>query len=155
LDEQLRRPESEPIRFEDRVASLEHWESADPPARGQMDEGVGPDGRLCLHVVTRSEAFASWRTKARLLPGHYRFEGKARVSSVKPLSTGAHQGAGLRIGGQVRQSEDLLGTSAWSLLTTEFEVGQGGGAVEFICELRASSGEAWYDVSSLLVRRMD
>ena len=155
LDEQLRRPEPEPIQFKDGVAFLADWESADPPAQGLMDKGVGPDGRISLHVVTRSEAFASWRTKARLLPGHYRFEGKARVSGVKPRSTGAHQGAGLRVAGQARQSEDLLGTSAWSLLATEFEVGPSGGDVEFICELRASSGEAWYDTASLLVRRLD
>ena len=155
LDEQLRRPEAEPIQFKDRVALLADWESADAPAQGQIDKGVGPEGRLCLHVVTRSEAFASWRTKARLLPGRYRFEGEARVSGVKPLSTGAHQGAGLRIAGEARQSANLLGTSAWSLLATEFEVGQSGGEVEFICELRASSGEAWYDTASLRVRRVD
>jgi hypothetical protein len=155
LDQQLRRPELEPIQFKDRVASLANWESADPPGQGRMDRGAGPDGRLCLHVVTRSEALASWRTKARLLPGHYRFEGKARVSGVKPLSTGAHQGAGLRIAGQARQSENLLGTSGWSLLATDFEVGQSGAEVEFICELRASSGEAWYDTASLRIRRVD
>jgi hypothetical protein len=155
LAEQLRRPEPEPIQFKEGAASLAGWESADPPAQGQMHKGVGPDGRLCLHIVARSETFASWRTKARLLQGRYRFEGKARVSGVKPLSTGAHQGAGLRIGGRPRQSEDLLGTSTWSLLATEFEVGQSGGDVEFICELRASSGEAWYDSASLQVRRVD
>ena len=155
LNEQLRRPEPEPIQFKDGVALLANWQSADPPAQGQMDKGVGPDGRICLHVVTRSEAFASWRNKARLSPGHYQFEGKARVSSVKPLGAGAHQGAGLRIAGHLGQSEGLLGTSGWSLLTTEFEVGQGSGEVEFICELRASSGEAWYDAASLRVRKLD
>ena len=35
---------------------------------------------------------------------------------------------------------DLLGTSGWSLLATEFEVGQSGGEVEFICELRGHLG---------------
>lgn len=156
LSEQLSRPEPVPVQFHDGVALLADWQSADPPAQGQMDKGVGPDGRICLHIVTRSEAFASWRTKARLMPGHYQFEAKAKVSSVNPLPAGAHQGAGLRIAGQARQSEGLLGSSGWTLLTTQFEVlGQTDGEVEFICELRASSGEVWYDTASLQVRSLE
>jgi hypothetical protein len=74
---------------------------------------------------------------------------------VKGLSSGAHHGAGLRIGGRPRAEEGLLGTSDWRMLKSEFQVNQGGAEVEFICELRASAGEVWFEKDSLRVLKLE
>jgi hypothetical protein len=83
--------------------------------------------------------------------GQYRFEGKVTVSGVKPLPFGVHQGAGLRVAGSTRQSENLVGDASWRGLQAEFHVQSDNTVVELICELRASSGEAWFDAASLKI----
>jgi len=154
LTERLTQAEPEPLRFSDGAAGLAGWAEADPPKDGQMDITADSQGIRCLHLLNRLDGFPSWRTKVRLGPGQYRFEANVRVSDVRPLSFGTHQGAGLRVAGQARQSEDLVGTSAWRVLSSEFEVGEGFPEIEFICELRASKGEAWFDCASLRVVRV-
>ena len=151
----LAQPKTAPMDFKNGTADLTDWNPADAPASGAVDKGAGPDGRPCLHIVTRTEAFASWRSNRWLPSGRFRFEGRVKVAGVQPLATGAHQGAGLRVGGQPRQSKDIIGDSSWTDLVAEFEVGRSGAEVEFICELRASCGEAWYDCGSLRVRKME
>jgi spore coat protein H len=151
LERQLSQARVPELEVTNGVGLLDGWSKADLPSSGQMDRVTGPEGIACLHIQTSSEASPSWRTKAELKAGHYRFEGKVRVSGAKPLGFGAHQGAGLRIGGQARQSEDLLGDSDWRLLVESFDVSAGGAEVEFICELRANKGEAWFDCGSLRV----
>jgi hypothetical protein len=139
------------LEFTNGVRLITEWIKTDVPPSGQMDQATGPNGLACLHIFTASEASPSWRAKAQLKGGHYRFEAKVRVSGAKPLSFGTHQGAGLRIGGQSRQSEDLTGDSDWRLLAERFEVDSPGAEVEFICELRANCGEVWFDCASLRV----
>ena len=83
--------------------------------------------------------------------GRYRFEGRARVAGVQPLSYGLHQGVGLRVGSKARRMDSLTGDSPWRMLTAEFQVEQSIEEIEFICELRARAGEAWFDLDSLKV----
>jgi len=150
LELQLTQLPLPPLTFTNGVGLLENWRKSDETGSGQLD--LVKSGRSpCLHIVTSSDTSASWRTKALLTTGHYRFEGKVRVSDVRPLGFGTHQGAGLRIGGQTRQSNDLTGSSDWHLLAETFEVGQTNQEVEFVCELRASRGEAWFDCASLRI----
>jgi spore coat protein H len=154
LESQLSGSALPPMQFTNGTALLTAWTSTDSPSSGKMDQVDGPDGLACLHVVTSLEASSAWRARARLNAGHYRFQAKVRVSAVKPLAFGTHQGAGLRIAGQPRQGEDLTGNSDWRLLSHSFEVLPPGADVEFICEFRASSGEAWFDSSTLRVVRV-
>jgi hypothetical protein len=116
-----------------------------------MGIGLSPDGIASLEILTREDATPSWRTKAVLEPGRYHFEGNVRVEAVKPLPFGTHQGAGLRIAGNVRQSADLVGTASWRVVIAPFEVRGSAQEIEFICELRARSGQAWFDQQSLRV----
>jgi CotH protein len=151
LEWQLSQSQLPFLEFTNGVRPLTGWIKSDVPPSGQMDQATGPNGLACLHIRISSEANLSWRAKAQLRAGHYRFEGKVRVSGAKPLGFGAHQGAGLRIGGRTRQCEDLTGDSEWRLLAESFEVDPAGAEVEFICEFRASRGEAWFDCASLRV----
>lgn len=151
LERQLNQLPVPELVFTNGAGLLGGWSKNDPPASGQMDQAAGPNGVVCLHIKASSQASPSWRTRAVLKPGNYRFEGKVRVSEAIPLGFGAHQGAGLRVGGQPRQSGDLTGDSDWSLLRENFQVGEAGAEVEFICELRVKKGEAWFDCASLCV----
>ena len=151
LERQLNESPLPVLEFTNRVCPLAGWFMTDVPTPGQMDKVTESTGLACLHILTTSEACPSWRTKARLKAGRYRFEGKVRIAEAKALGFGAHQGAGLRIGGRQRQGADLLGDSDWRLLAESFEVDPPDAEVEFICEFRASQGEAWFDSGSLKV----
>jgi len=139
------------LEFRQGIACLDQWSKIDEPASGHMGIGLSPDGITSLEILTREDATPSWHTKALLRPGRYHFEGKVRVEAVKPLPFGTHQGAGLRIAGNVRQSEDLVGTASWRVVIASFEVRGSAQEIEFICELRARSGQAWFDQQSLQV----
>jgi hypothetical protein len=151
---QLAAPQPESLVFKDGAVHLGRWIPADRPANGRIDETETPDGKPVLHILTQSETSASWKATALLDRGRYRFEGKAKVSGIKPLRQGIHQGAGLRLAGRQRQSPDLVGPGAWQTLTEEFEVDTDGTEIQFLCELRAEAGEAWFDLESLQVVRL-
>jgi len=159
LLKQLSRPEPKLLEFADGFGELSEWTSADAPVQGEMDIPSTADGR-CLRIKTRSDSAASWRTAARLGPGRYQFEGRAKIAGVKPLTYGKRQGAHLRIGGrpapsQVAEREGTFcGDSSWRLLAAPFEITSASEDVEFICELRASAGEVWFDAGSLRVKRL-
>jgi hypothetical protein len=151
LDRELPRLAVEPMDFMQGECHLAGWVRMDEPKAGLMEQSPAPDGVPALRILVHSEATPSWRTKRMLAPGRYRFEGKVFVQDVKPLSFGEHQGAGIRINGQVRQVPDLLSCTNWQMLSAEFEVSGVAQEVEFICELRASAGQAWFDSNSLKV----
>ena len=151
---QLAQDELKPIEFHDGVALLSGWVKMDEPSSGNMEQGTGPEGKQSLHIKTGGETLASWRAKALLEPGKYRFEGRVAVTGVLPLPYGLHQGAGLRVGGIARRSQNLVGDGSWHRLEVEFQVNESPAEVEFICELRAKAGEAWFDVSSLRVMKL-
>jgi len=154
LKSQLSQPAPNWLAFENGVALLEGWVKTDASASGHADRTPGPAGVAALRLSASSETLAYWTTQALLKPGRYRFQGKARVSGVKPLPYGIHQGAGIRVGGRVRKMDNLIGDSSWREVETEFQVERDGEAVEFICELRASAGEAWFDLDTLKIVRL-
>jgi hypothetical protein len=154
LEEQLSRPPLKPMRFQGEVGRPDDWMAVEAPAGATLERAQAPGGGAALHIVAGPRTLASWRTKALLDPGRYRFEGRARVAGVKPLSFGIHQGAGLRIAGGVRQTANLVGDSAWQSLAVQFQVEKAAREIELICELRASAGEAWFDLDSLRIVRL-
>jgi hypothetical protein len=149
LNAELGQPEPSLMEFKDGVALLSGWKAVDAPAATLMEKTKSPDGVLALHIPADSKSLGSWRTKALLKRGRYRFEGRGKVAGVEPLPYGKHQGAGLRVSGRARQTEDLTGNSSWRQLSAEFQVDAPTEEVELICELRASAGEVWFDADSL------
>ena len=151
LQSQLARPALRLVESRTGATRLDGWLVAERPTKGKMDLVNGPGNLRSLHIVADAETLASWRTRSLIGRGRYRFEGRARVANVQPLPYGLHQGAGLRVGGKDRRMDSLTGGSAWKVLAAEFEVGQATEEIEFICELRAGAGEAWFELDSLKV----
>ena len=111
------------------------------------------DGHDILYLAAKDNAICSWRTRTPLDEGTYRFEGRIRTKDVKPSSGEPDAGAGLRITGN-KVATELSGTQDWQKFSYLFQVQEGNGQVGLVCELRASSGEAWFDVSSLRLVRL-
>jgi len=105
-----------------------------------------------LHIAAaHGRVAASWRTRLQLSPGRYRFDGEVRLQGVAPEN--AQAGAGLRVSGE-RPKHEVSGSTDWRPFAYEFQVG-GEREVEFICELRALAGEAWFDADTLEVVRLE
>jgi spore coat protein H len=154
LRRQLSEPERALLVFTNDIGALRDWVKMDEVEPGQMDQGQSADHVRALHIVARSQSGSSWRAKALLGRGRYRFEGLARVAGVKPLPYGKYQGAGLRAAGNRRESGNLVGDSDWRPLAVEFEVTGESEEVELVCELRASAGEVWFGEESLQLVRL-
>ena len=149
LQRQLAEPEPAIVVFTNGVASLTRWSKVDAPEPSLMDQAQSPGQMAALHIMARVASGASWRTSVLLSRGQYRFEGLVKVAGVKPLPYGRYQGAGLRVAGSFRESDNLIGDSDWRRLNAEFVVTEETQEVELVCELRASSGQAWFGLDSL------
>jgi spore coat protein CotH len=121
---------------------LEGWAKRVQEGRPEFDITTQGSRTNLLHIsAAHRQSSSSWRTRARLAPGRYRFEGELRVQGVVPKGEGG--GAGLRISGS-RPLPEISGAGDWRPFCYEFQVGENN-EVEFICELRALDGEAWFD----------
>jgi hypothetical protein len=153
-------PEPQPITF-DRlgVARLTQWHPQDVRATGRLEQATDSGGLKCLRIGAGPEGrcTASWRTRVILDPGTYVFEGRLRVADVAPLQNDIQTkgvGAGLRVSRPQRaRPSGLAGTTDWQTVEYEFAVEASSEDVVLLCELRASAGEAWFDLQSLRLRR--
>ena len=129
------------------TAGLNDWR--DEPDRGEpIIDRVEFDGKDSLHIKAGGlRTRASWRSQAYLARGWYRFEGMARLDG---LTSGS---ARLRISGDTQSFGIGGNASGWRPLFHDFEIKDAGADVEFVCELNALRGEAWFDASSLRVRK--
>jgi hypothetical protein len=111
------------------------------------------DGCDCLHLRATGDTTASWRRGVDLDAGKYRFEARVRTKGVKPGDDESGIAAGVRISGSKRHEQNSSGgDTPWHIVGFDFETN--GGGVVLVAELRASSGEVWFDKGSLrLVRR--
>jgi spore coat protein CotH len=112
-----------------------------------------PDGREALYLAAKGNTICSWRTMTPLDEGAYRFEGKIKTKDVVPTPGEPTGGAGLRVANE-GVTVELTGTQDWHSFAYPFRILDGGSQKQVICELRASQGEAWFDISSLRVVRV-
>lgn len=130
------------------VAALTEWRAYHDGGTGTMDR-VTMDGRPSLHIAAAGERYLpSWRSLVYLPPGSYRYEGTLKVeahgSVIAILRTSGPAGATI-----------LTTATDWRALTYDFEVKDAAGNdVEFVCDFRGPEGDAWFDASSLRVRRL-
>ena len=150
LQQQVFEPESKPLAFVNGTAALTDWTPVDAPPGGKMERATGPGGRPALRIQAGPVTAATWRSKALLLPGQYRFEGAIRAEGIEPLPYGKNLGAGLRAGDRPRaRPNSFIGTRDWQLHQVDFQVAGREREIELRCELRARGGEAWFAVDSL------
>jgi hypothetical protein len=96
-----------------------------------------------------------------LPPGNYRFEARVRTAGVELLLEDLKDGqvlkglgAGIRVSRAKQMRENkVVGDSPWQKLEYRFTVPSPPPEIELLCELRASAGEAWFDLDSLRLRR--
>ena len=155
VEQQLLEPPPEPLRFENGFAPLPFslWQKTDVPAGGSLVATNAPDGRRALVIHAGPVTAAAWRCRARLPAGRYQFEGAVRAAGVVSLKFGKNHGATLRTGPAVR-ALPLLGDQPWTTRQVPLEVQGTEEEMEFICELRASQGTAWFAVDSLRLVRL-
>lgn len=131
----------------DGSAHLTGWRDESDRGDPVMDQ-IEHDGRHTQHIRAEGgRSRGSWRTQVYLTRGRYLFEGMARTEGVSGGS------AGLRISGGQRNS-GIASTTAWRLLSHEFEVTEAGQDVEFVCDFYGMAGEVWFDLDSLRVKRL-
>lgn len=119
-----------------------------------LSQAKDPTGRNVLAIAAgESPSSSSWRTRAVLAPGRYQLEGRLRVKGVVAEEGDQRAGAGLRIS-KGTMPRKLLGTSDWKESRYTFDIEEQATDVEFICELKANAGEAWFDLSSLRLVRV-
>jgi spore coat protein H len=155
LAKQLSKPPLELLRFTDGVASIGDWQPVDVPEGGTLSANGTLDGKRALAIHAGPVTSASWRTKVLLPPGRYRFEGAVKTSAIAPLKFGRNHGAGLRIAGPaIARSALLQGNQPWTQTQVFFNSSAREQEVELICELRASKGDAWFELESLRLVRV-
>jgi hypothetical protein len=152
-------PEPTPVRFDDAgVAVLTKWQVFDIRATGKLDQRVIAGGIKTLHITAGPEGrcTASWRTRLRLPPGEYVFEGRLRTAGVVPLEVDTARkgaGAGIRQSRKEPRLHSFVGDNEWQSADYEFTVPAETDEVVLLCELRAEKGEAWFDLASLKLRK--
>lgn len=152
---ELALPEQASLEFKSNVAALAGWRAMGVPTDGVMDE-TNEAGIATLHVRSHSRAAASWRTTVWLVPGRYRFEGRARTRGVKLLPFTRTSGVHLSVPGFATASTaPLAGDQDWTLLRVEFTLSNENRNLELQCHFRSESGEAWFDRDSLRVIQIE
>jgi spore coat protein H len=153
LEMQLNLPDPVPLKFENNMAKLTGWEV--PVALREKGESKRDkpllDGRPTLRIQAVEPSAGSWRTRVMLEAGEYRFEARVKTSGVESVPDPKKgEGAGIRHSGtQKPRDNKVVGTTDWQALAYPFTVQVTGEEIWLLCELRASAGEAWFDLESL------
>jgi hypothetical protein len=136
--------------------TVTNWRVQNTRRIAKVDK-VSEAGRAVLHIDTLGDTncIASWRSRVLLAPGEYRFEGMARTVGVVPVKDKKGEGAGIRTSQFASaRTNGLSGDANWTKMEFNFQVPPGEESErELLCELRASKGEAWFDLNSLKLRR--
>lgn len=121
------------------------------------DSGIveGPAGIRSLWLRAEGVTSAAWTTAVRLPPGSYRFSGRICTSGVEPLEFGMHHGAALRVLGRKERSPGIVANGKWREVFVDFRVADGPSDLSLLCELRGRAGQAWFDVGSLQLVRIE
>jgi len=150
---------------------------------GEVSFATTTNAPPALRVSVRdTPSLGAWTTTLWLEEGRYRIEGRVKTLGVESDGR-ADAGAGFRIwstrketrgaswswfpyasgrdprmGGMIpaltnAPQQRLSGERDWQLVTHEFELRQPLADVQIQCALQASSGAAWFDLSSLKIRR--
>ena len=155
LDEQLEQP-IEPLRFDDRgIARLEAWRPKSEFGHPTLRREINTDARESLRVGTvQGSSIGSWYAQVWLDPGRYRLEGRMKTDGIVGDPGDPRAGAGFRSGNS-RLEKYVLGTSAWRPVDYEFSLKDPLTEIQVFCEFRGAEGQAWFDLESLHLKRLE
>ncbi len=133
------------------VAKLTQWESNRDSGNPSFDRTHIPRDILQI-TASGGQAYGSWRTIVLLEEGEYRFEGRVKTQDLVLGRNVTRGGVTLRMAGERAATMHPV-VSEWTPISYDFKV-SGITDVELVCELRAASGWAWFEVDSLrLIRK--
>jgi len=134
--------------------------------------------------VNNETSFGAWTALTWLEEGRYVLEGRVKTRGVEGGLRNENGGAGFRVWSDRKETRGaswgwfpygstrdrqlgglipvvtnsvemrLTGTTDWKNITHEFELRQPLADLQIQCVLQASAGEAWFDLSSLRIRRL-
>ena len=157
LRRQIAEPEETLQKFDDRgVASLDGWFTASECEKAVHEEVETRAGKKALSIrAGEGEAcVASWRRRVLLGPGQYTLRADVRTDRVVKLPDTDRTGVGVGISG-VPRDQHLHGTTASRTLSHRFRVQEERRDVVLVLELRAQSGQVWFERDSIRLIRED
>ncbi len=159
---------------------LTNWTSLNELGEIAFNRTASPLAALRVHVRD-TPSVGHWSTLLWLEEGRYRIEGRVRTLGVNAT---ADTGAGFRVWSSRKDTrgaswswfpfatgrdplqggilpvltnapqQRLTGDRDWTLVTHEFELRQPLADLNIQCLLQATDGVAWFDESSLKIRRL-
>jgi hypothetical protein len=133
-------------------ASLTQWDSKTDYGNPSFNRAHLPADTLQITASgSQSYSYGSWRTSVLLDAGQYRFEGRVKTKDLVLRGGVTRGGVTLRVSGE-RQATMHADVPQWRAISYDFTV-NGLEDVELVCELRASSGAAWFEADSLRLFR--
>lgn len=157
LRRQIAEPEEALQKFDDRgVASLEGWFTASECEKAVHEEVETHAGKKALSIRAGEgePCVASWRRHVLLGPGQYTIQADVRTDRVVKLDDTDRSGVGVGISG-VERDQHLHGTTASQTLSYRFRIPDERKDVVLVLELRARSGQVWFERSSIRLIRED
>ncbi len=163
-------------------ASLTNWVTRREIGEVAFSRTTNAPESLRLHA-NGTPSFGAWTTTVWLEEGRYRIEGRVKTLGVQS-EPGGEGGAGFRVWSSRKDTrgaswgwfpysstrdprvgglipvftntplQRLTGDKGWTTLTYEFELRQPLADLQIQCALQAPSGAAWFDLSSLKIRRV-
>ena len=155
VKEQAALPEPKPLALSvGASAVLRTWRKAPETEDAKLLEVKAAGERQYLIGVGKSgQCVASWRKMVPLPKGKYRFSASLRTEGVVAVAAPVNFGAGIRVNGADRPV-GVAGESTWKTVSFDFEVTEEARDVEFVLELRATRGSAWFNLDSLKLKRL-
>ena len=182
IDQQLASVKSFKRMKVDEAIPLTNWSPRQQFGRVVLDKTEAP-AALHLKVNGET-SFGAWASLTWLEEGRYVLEGRVRTRGVEGAVRNETGGAGFRVWSDRKETrgaswgwfpygntrdrqlgglipvltnsveQRLTGTADWKNIAHEFELRQPLADLQIQCVLQASTGEAWFDVSSLRIRRL-
>ena len=109
------------------------------------------EGRNCFYVKAGLKKGGDFRLPLATGPGRYRLTGMVKTAGIIAGKDEQDKGLRLRISG-LNGVPALTGTSSWRTVSVEFSVAEADPVL--VLELRAQSGQAWFDRNSLTLTRI-
>jgi spore coat protein H len=158
---------------------LTNWNSRRASGSPFFDRSSNP---AALHVRLKERGVGAWFTTVWLVEGRYRIEGRAKTSGVEADTSDSLEGTGLRVTSSRKQTDGLewgwfplrrgrdprrraevqapgftpkrlVGTRDWTEVVYRIDLRQPMADLDVLYELRADSGEAWFDPGSIRLVR--
>jgi spore coat protein H len=143
------------VTFDDTgILKLTDWHAAPDGEDAKLEE-VELEGLRCYKVTHKKfgDHSSSWRSHLLLPRGEYRVEARIKAENVVAIPDQQGRGAGLRYTANGRL-EGFAGSTPWEKVAYTFVIREDQKAVELNLELRARHGTAWFDRSSLQLKRI-